>query len=871
MPESRFTERTDRRHPEGAGGREANLGMSSMMAHIHRGGLALPLFLPATLGALQGLPSNSVTVFEEAILAANDGEEDDQFGDTVAVSADLALVGAFRDDDNGGDSGSAYIFVRNGTNWNEQAKLLPSDGAASDNFGFRVSLAGDTAVLTAPGDDDNGTDSGSAYIFVRNGTAWSEQAKLLASDGAAGDRFGSSVSVNNDTAVVGARGDDDNGDGSGSAYVFVRTGTTWNQQEKLLPSDGAANDSFGVVSVSIDTVVVGAPSDDDNGSNSGSAYVFVRTGTAWSEQAKLLPSDGAPEDVFGLSVSASKDTIIGGAIGDDDNGDLSGSAYVFTRVGTAWSQETKLLPSGGVSGDGFGVSVSVSDDTAAIGAFQDLLFPLGNGKAYIFERTQVTWNEQATLLASNGKFRDSFGYSVAVDGRLVIVGAWRAQGLVYESGLAYAYELPPLDARATVALAFPIESRLESVLDRQRPARDEEEVAKLGWRGDVAKGPHEPGELARVDVAVGRIADRGPHQRGAKGFGPHLGVVVADRQRGEIGIAVEKTLPVQRIDHVGALRSLEVDHQVEAVHENVLAQDREDLVGGRGDIRTILRGRCVAHPCSVAARPRQCKPLGAPREEDPPAGWNNRRMSEPVSRLADGSAPATPEQLFELLDALGIVHGTVEHEPVFTVEEAKAVRARMPGGHTKNLFLRNKKGRMWLVVCQEDRLVDLKALARHVGAGRFSFGSADRLMRHLGVIPGAVSPFAIINDRGGLVSVVLDLAVLDDERINFHPLDNARTTRDRERRSDHIPARGEPRSRDHRFRQAGACRRRLRGPAPAASRRAGGGETESRRGGRRSRRRAPRRSGSCERTNSRPGTPRSRAPAAPGPPSSLPP
>ncbi|MGD8330896.1 MAG: prolyl-tRNA synthetase associated domain-containing protein [Acidobacteriota bacterium] len=151
-------------------------------------------------------------------------------------------------------------------------------------------------------------------------------------------------------------------------------------------------------------------------------------------------------------------------------------------------------------------------------------------------------------------------------------------------------------------------------------------------------------------------------------------------------------------------------------------------------------------------------------------------MSSPPDNLEDRSAPATPDDLFRRLDELGIAHETTEHEPVFTVEEAKTVRDGLPGGHTKNLFLRNKKGAMWLVVCEEDRLVDLKALARHVGAGRFSFSSADRLMRYLGVIPGAVSPFAVINDKQGRVRVVVDLAVLRCKRVNFHPLDNARTT-----------------------------------------------------------------------------------------------
>ena len=151
-------------------------------------------------------------------------------------------------------------------------------------------------------------------------------------------------------------------------------------------------------------------------------------------------------------------------------------------------------------------------------------------------------------------------------------------------------------------------------------------------------------------------------------------------------------------------------------------------------------------------------------------------MSEQTPVLADGSAPATPDDLFRRLDELEIPHSTVEHEPVFTVEDAKAVQGRIAGGHTKNLFLRNKKGQMWLVACLEDRLIDLKALAERLDAGRFSFSSADGLMKSLGVIPGAVSPFAIMNDKERLVRVVLDMKILDIDKLNFHPLDNARTT-----------------------------------------------------------------------------------------------
>ena len=297
--------------------------------------------------AALAIPAMAATVTEDAKLLASDGAAWDEFGCSVSVSGDTAVVGAIYDDDNGYNSGSAYVFVRSGSTWSEQAKLTASDGAADDYFGRSVSVSGDTAVVGALGDDDNGSASGSAYVYVRSGTSWTEQAKLTASDGAADDRFGLSVSVSGDTAVVGAFWDDDNGSDSGSAYVFVRSSGVWTQRQKLTASDAAAGDSFGCsVSVSADTAVVGAFYDDDNGGDSGSAYVFVRSGSTWTERAKLTGSDGAADDRFGGSVSVSGDTAVVGAYGDDDNGTTSGSAYVFG------GSITVSLPPSAVEGDG---------------------------------------------------------------------------------------------------------------------------------------------------------------------------------------------------------------------------------------------------------------------------------------------------------------------------------------------------------------------------------------------------------------------------------------------------------------------------------------------------------------------------------------
>lgn len=152
-------------------------------------------------------------------------------------------------------------------------------------------------------------------------------------------------------------------------------------------------------------------------------------------------------------------------------------------------------------------------------------------------------------------------------------------------------------------------------------------------------------------------------------------------------------------------------------------------------------------------------------------------MSDMIERkLINGDEPATEEDVLAFLAKLNIEQRTVHHEAVFTVAEAKATRGEVPGAHIKNLFLRNKKGRMWLVTCHEDRQIDLKALGVLIGAGRMSFASHERLMNYLGVIPGAVTPLAALNDSTHAVEVVLDTAILQDELVNVHPLHNAATT-----------------------------------------------------------------------------------------------
>jgi hypothetical protein len=380
---------------------------------------------------------------ELAKLLASDGNANDLFGNSVAIFGDTIVAGEPLDDDNGEKSGSAYIFHFDGTTWAEEAKLLASDGEAYDLFGYSVDIWGDTVVIGVYQDDDNGDGSGSAYVFQFDGSTWVQRAKLLASDGAENDRFGWSVAIYDDTVVIGAYQDDDNGDGSGSIYIFAPNevdANDWDQLFKLLASDGADYDAFGnSVDIYDDTVVIGAYWDDDKGKESGSAYIFKFNGSNWTQEAKLIASsDGDTSDFFGDSVGISGDTVAIGAYGYDDHGQNSGAAYIFRFDGSIWVKEARLLASDGAAYDYFGSSVSILDDIVVIGAVGGNN-PYDSGSAYVFHFDGSTWVQQAKLLASDGEDHDQLGNSVGIFGNTAVIGAPDDNDNGNYSGSAYIF------------------------------------------------------------------------------------------------------------------------------------------------------------------------------------------------------------------------------------------------------------------------------------------------------------------------------------------------------------------------------------------------------------------------------------------------
>jgi len=373
-------------------------------------------------------------------LLAGDGASLAKLGYAVANHGDTAVAGAYHASVNGVFTGAAYVFAAGGTGWAEQAKLTAADGAWGDLLGAAVSISGDTVALGAPNKDSY---TGAGYVFVRSGTAWSQQQKITAGDGVANDSFGSSLSISGERMAVGAAGDDDRGSGSGSVYIFTRSGTAWSQQQKITANDGAAGDHFGAaVAISGAYLVAGAYGDDERGSESGSVYVYHLGGSGWSQQDKLVPMDGLGSDQFGRSVAINGDTLLAGAHKDDDRGSSSGSVYVHLRIGTFWNQQAKLTASDGASGDLFGYGVSVSGDRAVVGAHGVNDKGTYSGAAYVFERFQGSWSQVEKLLASDGAAWDYFGFSAAVSGESVALGAYLDDDKGSDSGSLYLFFKP---------------------------------------------------------------------------------------------------------------------------------------------------------------------------------------------------------------------------------------------------------------------------------------------------------------------------------------------------------------------------------------------------------------------------------------------
>jgi len=399
-------------------------------------------------------------VFEDQHLLAKGGNGGDTFSSSVSLSGDVAVVGAPWGDTVGGlDAGLAYVYRYDSlAGWVEEDHLIASDGSAHDWFGYSVALSGEVAVVGAIKDDTtSGTDAGSVYVFRYDGTTWVEEAILIATDGATENWFGYSVSLGgdsgNEVAVIGSLNDNT---ATGSVYIYRFNGMNWVEESHLVASDAATSDQFGF-SVSVcgnsnsEIAIIGAYTDDTpGGSDAGSAYVFRNNGVSWVEESHLIALDTAANDQFGFSVSVSGapgcEVVLIGARDDgtvDGNG--VGSAYVYRFNGMNWVEESHLFASDGAVDDWFGYSVSINgypgSEIAVISAvLDDTIGGTDSGSAYVFRFDGTNWVEVAHLFASDGASSDLYGFSVSISGDVTMVGAINddtASGI--DAGSVYGY------------------------------------------------------------------------------------------------------------------------------------------------------------------------------------------------------------------------------------------------------------------------------------------------------------------------------------------------------------------------------------------------------------------------------------------------
>ncbi|MCW1915395.1 hypothetical protein OJ996_17555 [Luteolibacter sp. GHJ8] len=375
-------------------------------------------------------------VARQAYLKASNTGPGDSFGSAVAISGDTVVVGApdegsgatgVNGDQANGDapeSGAAYVFTRSSSGWTQQAYLKASNTGPEDEFGSAVAISGDTIVIGACREDSNASgvngdqsnssfsDAGAAYVFHREGSTWSQQAYLKAGASGAINYFGRSVGISGDTVVVGAPQRQ-------YAYVFTRTGAEWTQQAALQASNPDPGDEFGYsVAISGDTVAVGAWHERNPGNtavNAGAVYVFTRGGTTWNQQAYL--SRGYQHQLFGCAVALSGDTLVVGAMAEDQNNTVAGSASIYVRSGTTWAPQGAALQADIPTGaDAFGASVAISGDAVVVGT-------LRTGTAHLFTRSGGTWTRQPKLATSYPGESDAFASAVAISGDTVVIGA----------------------------------------------------------------------------------------------------------------------------------------------------------------------------------------------------------------------------------------------------------------------------------------------------------------------------------------------------------------------------------------------------------------------------------------------------------------
>ena len=393
-------------------------------------------------GAVHAFVWDTSSWVEVTKLIPAQGAVSHDFGVDVSISRDRMLVGAFGDRNDGNYAGAAYMYQLIGQEWVLEQKLSPANGNAGDGFGISVSLKGNRALVGSWESDHAVNNTGSAYVYEYDGSQWLLMTELVASDGGNGDDFGRAVSIDGDVAVIGAPRHEHQGDVVGAAYVFEYDGMNWVETDKWLASDGVDDAGFGAaVDIESNTVVVGAYRQENLGVASGAVYVFEKQNQSWAEQQKLTASSGGASDYFGIEVNLSGQRILIGAPLNDELGFNAGAAYVFERSNGVWSEFQKIMADNTISQDRFGSSVSLEANQLLVG--NSVFNPQDPGltSVYRFEFDGLNWVQQQSLLASDGAVFDGFGYQVSMTQNMAVIGALGDDDAGTDSGSVYSFRL----------------------------------------------------------------------------------------------------------------------------------------------------------------------------------------------------------------------------------------------------------------------------------------------------------------------------------------------------------------------------------------------------------------------------------------------
>ena len=376
-------------------------------------------------------------IVADSKIVASDGNFDDRFGKAVSLSDNWLAIGANRDDDNGSNSGSVYVYRYEETQILEEYKILAFDGDYNDYFGKSLAIDDDWLVVGALYDDVNGEKSGSVYVYYYNGIDWEFHSKLTPFDGAPYDRFGYAVDISQGNIVVGAVYDDDIGEDAGSVYVYTYDFDSWILKAKLYSSNQNAGDFFGVsVSIDLDKLAVGSVYNDQNGINSGSVTVFVNNDNNWEEKQVILSPDGADYDLFGNDLAIDNNRMIIGAFHKDAGYLNSGSVYVYNFINNMFDFAFTLVSSDQSINDNFGLSVSIFDNYISVGSIDDDN-GINSGAVYIYEIDDYSVLDEIKYIPEDVSEYDEFSGSVSLYNNHVLVGSQFDDDLGDSSGSAY--------------------------------------------------------------------------------------------------------------------------------------------------------------------------------------------------------------------------------------------------------------------------------------------------------------------------------------------------------------------------------------------------------------------------------------------------